>query len=208
MDNHKEDLEPKIIETAKECFVKYGYAEASMSIIAQEMGISRTTLHYYFRTKDRLFEAVGGSIVSTIAPQVTNIVTQENLSIKERVGLIVDAYYVVFKKHPRLPVFLIGELNRDYDHMFSVMYHEGVFNFFYALVNDLKKVMENNYIHDVSLRSVGLTFYSMLVMPFLTQPVCQLVREEYETFDEFLESWKKTICTTINTQLLGIRSMY
>lgn len=52
------ELEYQIIETAKQLFIEKGFVETSMSDIAAKVGINRPTLHYYFRTKDRMFQAV------------------------------------------------------------------------------------------------------------------------------------------------------
>lgn len=61
--NNNEDLEKKIIEAAKELFIENGFAETSMSDIAAKVGINRPALHYYFRTKDKMFQAVFGNII-------------------------------------------------------------------------------------------------------------------------------------------------
>ena len=55
--NNNEDLEKKIIEAAKELFIENGFAETSMSDIAAKVCINRPALHYYFRTKDKMFQA-------------------------------------------------------------------------------------------------------------------------------------------------------
>ena len=57
------DLEQQIIKTAQQLFIEKGFVETSMSDIAATVGINRPTLHYYFRTKDKMFKAVFGSIV-------------------------------------------------------------------------------------------------------------------------------------------------
>lgn len=64
-----EDLETKIIEAAKELFIENGFAETSMSDIATKVGINRPGVHYYFRTKDKMFQAVFGSIVKSLYPK-------------------------------------------------------------------------------------------------------------------------------------------
>lgn len=56
--NNNEDVEKKIVEAAKELFIENGFAETSMSDIAAKVGINRPVLHYYFRTKDKMFQAV------------------------------------------------------------------------------------------------------------------------------------------------------
>ena len=66
--NNNEDLEKKIIEAAKELFIENGFAETSMSDIAAKVGINRPALHYYFRTKDKMFQAVFGNIILSFIP--------------------------------------------------------------------------------------------------------------------------------------------
>ena len=63
-------MENKIINAARALFIEKGYAETSMSEIATRVGINRPALHYYFRTKDKMFQAVIGGIVSSIIPKV------------------------------------------------------------------------------------------------------------------------------------------
>ena len=52
------EMEPRIIEAAKRVFVRKGYEAATMSDVAAEVGIGRTALHYYYRTKEILFDAI------------------------------------------------------------------------------------------------------------------------------------------------------
>ena len=51
-------MEQRIIQAAKQVFIEKGYAKAGMSDIAVRVGINRSGLHYYFRTKEKMFEAV------------------------------------------------------------------------------------------------------------------------------------------------------
>lgn len=64
------NLESRIIKIARENFIEKGFAETSMSEIATRVGINRPVLHYYFRTKDKLFQSVFGDIVLSIAPKI------------------------------------------------------------------------------------------------------------------------------------------
>lgn len=52
------NIEEKIKEAAKSIFLKKGYRETKMAAIAAEVGLTRPTMHYYFRTKERLFQVV------------------------------------------------------------------------------------------------------------------------------------------------------
>lgn len=77
-----ENIESRIIEAAKQEFIKKGFEQTSMSDIAAVVGINRPTLHYYFRTKDKMFQAVFASIVAKFLPHIDTIFRLSNRSLK------------------------------------------------------------------------------------------------------------------------------
>ena len=94
-------------------FIEKGYAETSMSEIAARAGINRPALHYYFRTKDKMFEAVFGDIILSIIPKIFDILVQKEKGIGQRVEEIIDTYHALLLENPKLPMFIIREINRD-----------------------------------------------------------------------------------------------
>ena len=82
----KNDLEERIIRVARSLFIERGFAETSMSDIAATVGINRPVLHYYFRTKSRMFQAVFGDIVQSIVPTVFTILAQKDKPLDDRIG--------------------------------------------------------------------------------------------------------------------------
>lgn len=91
------DLEQQIIKTAQQLFIEKGFVETSMSDIAATVGINRPTLHYYFRTKDKMFKAVFGSIVMSLMPKIQDIVKQD-IPFMERLSMIIHS-----NRDPSLP---------------------------------------------------------------------------------------------------------
>ena len=67
-------MEEKIIAVAKQVFLEKGYEMTSMSDIAARVGINRPTLHYYFRTKERMFQAVAAPILDAFVPKIEGII--------------------------------------------------------------------------------------------------------------------------------------
>ena len=60
-----------------------------------------------------MFQAVFGSIVSSVIPKVFDAIMHKEKSVAERTECIIDAYYSLFMKTPQLPLFMLRELNRD-----------------------------------------------------------------------------------------------
>ena len=112
------DLEQQIIKTAQQLFIEKGFVETSMSDIAATVGINRPTLHYYFRTKDKMFKAVFGSIVMSLMPKIQDIVKQD-IPFMERLSMILDEYIELFTSNPCLPRFICGEIQRDVNHLLA-----------------------------------------------------------------------------------------
>lgn len=69
--------EEKILNAAIRVFQKKGMAGSRMQEIADEANINKAMLHYYFRNKQRLFEAVFAQAFSKLAPQLNLIFNSE-----------------------------------------------------------------------------------------------------------------------------------
>ena len=55
----------RVLKAAKELFVENGYSSTSMSQIAEKSGVTQSMIHYYFDSKQGLFQAV---IASSLEP--------------------------------------------------------------------------------------------------------------------------------------------
>lgn len=195
------DLERQIIETAQQLFIEKGFAGTSMSDIAATVGINRPTLHYYFRTKDKMFKAVFGSIVILLMPKIHDIIKLD-IPFVDRMGMVLNEYIELFTKEPYLPKFICGEIQRDVNHLLEVA-KELQFEAALSLVKDtLLAEMEAGKIKKVPLPMVFLTFYSLLTYPFLVRNlITTLFLDNEEDFTSFLQEWKQHIITELTNLL-------
>lgn len=83
-----------------------------MQEIADKAGINKAMLHYYYRSKQLLFEAVFSNAFSLLAPQMNKILNDDS-SIEEKVKAFTNNYISFIAKHPYLPNFIIQELNQN-----------------------------------------------------------------------------------------------
>ena len=195
------DLERQIIETAQQLFIEKGFAGTSMSDIAATVGINRPTLHYYFRTKDKMFKAVFGSIVISLMPKIHDIIKLD-IPFVDRMGMVLDEYIELFTKEPYLTKFICGEIQRDVNHLLEAA-KELQFEAALSLVKDtLLAEMEAGKIKKVPLPMVFLTFYSLLTYPFLVRNlITTLFLDNEEDFTSFLQEWKQHIITELTNLL-------
>lgn len=104
--------EKKILNAAKNIFQSKGMDGARMQQIADKAGINKAMLHYYYRNKQLLFEAVFKNAFSLLAPQL-NAILNDDSSIEEKIRNFTSNYISFILKHPYLPNFIIHELNRN-----------------------------------------------------------------------------------------------
>ena len=122
--NKDTSTENQILEAAKSIFQSKGMDGARMQEIADKAGINKAMLHYYYRSKQQLFEAVFKHAFFLLAPQLHNILNDDS-GIEEKIRNFTFNYISFIVKHPYLPNFIIQELNRNPNFAENFIHLEG-----------------------------------------------------------------------------------
>ncbi|HEU4565894.1 MAG TPA: TetR/AcrR family transcriptional regulator [Gemmatimonadaceae bacterium] len=104
------DTERRILEAARTVFIRRGTAGARMQEIAAEAGVNQALLHYYFRSKDRLAEAVFREVAGRLLPAITRLLGSD-APLEEKVERFVHLYIDNVRQSPFLPGYLLAELH-------------------------------------------------------------------------------------------------
>jgi AcrR family transcriptional regulator len=172
METKKDTTEEKILEAAKKVFVTKGMDGARMQEIADEAGINKALLHYYFRSKERLFEAIFSGIIKLAFPKIINMV-QSDAGIVSKIEMVIDAYIELLIKHPFIPGFVLKELNRDPSGLFKMVVK---FGFNPQMVFDqLEQAMDRGEIIRMDPRQLAANILSMCIFPFAARPILNFV---------------------------------
>lgn len=182
-----------IIESARQVFIEKGYGEANMSDIAQRAGINRPALHYYFRTKERMLEAVYADIVRSFIPKVVQLLQDKNIPLFERVEKVVDVYYDILIEKPNLPMFGLREIHRDAPYLFETFLKVS-----YDQIRVIREIlvteMEQGRIRTLPIEFIIYSFYGLLFTPFTLHPMVKLVADIPDPLNkEYLTKWKSQI---------------
>lgn len=193
-----ESMEERILTCAERLFLEKGFDGTSMSDIALCVGINRPTLHYYFRTKDKMFRAVLARIVLSFVPQVYDIVAGRDKSVAERVSQVIDAYILIFMEKPCLPLFMVREVQRDFDFLARMLRQEQIDRYAHKIIQALQAEMDEGKLKKVPLRTLFYTFYGLMTFPFLSRRLTEsLLLAEGETFADMMEEWKKQVVAQV-----------
>ncbi len=193
-----ESMEEHILACAEKLFLEKGFDATSMSDIALCAGINRPTLHYYFRTKDKMFHAVLARIVLSFVPRIYEIVASSDKPVAERVSQVADAYIAVFTAKPCLPLFMAREVQRDFDFLVRMLRQEQIDRYVHKIVCALQAEMDEGKLKKVPLRTLFYTFYGLMVFPFLSRRLTEaLLLEEGESFADMLAGWKQQVVAQV-----------
>lgn len=182
------EMETRIIEAAKRVFIRKGYEASTMSDIAREAGIGRTALHYYYRTKERLFEAVFGRLMSTLLPNIGRIMDEDS-SMLEKLPAIIGQYIDLIQANPSFPLFVVNELNRDAGHLYrTVLKDPARIQPILRLRKQMEEEMEKGLLRKMPIEDVVSTLVSQVVFPLLVQrPLTDIFMEgDRANFESFL----------------------
>jgi AcrR family transcriptional regulator len=166
--------EQKILEAAEEVFHEKGYDGARMQEIADKASINKGLLHYYFKTKDSLFEAIFSVAVRTMVSQIHGILSQD-ISLEEKMEKIIDKYMDMLARNSALPRFVLNELNKNPDQFISKHINQNIPPIFSAFVESVEKEIASGKIKPIDPRQLFINMISMIIFPFVGRPMIQVV---------------------------------
>ncbi|MEO8666737.1 MAG: TetR/AcrR family transcriptional regulator [Ignavibacteria bacterium] len=186
------NTEQRILNSAKKIFHKKGLGGARMQEIADDAGINKAMLHYYFRSKEKLFDAVFEEALKKFLPKVKELLNVE-LPLFRKIEYFVEHYISHLHENAHVPFFIIYEINQN----------PGKFSKYLIKKTDLSPVVFMNQINEaiakktidsIDPRQLMVNMVSMCIFPFLWKPIIMKIFGMTEkNFNEFIQSRKKEI---------------
>ncbi len=197
----KDNTEEKILEAAQTVFLKKGMDGSRMQEIANEAGINKALLHYYFRTKQKLFEAIFKKVFGHVFPDIRTLIYSDT-SIEEKLGVFINKYIDLLLKNPYLPSFILKEINRDPEFLASVIKSHGINPS--EVFDMLEKEMEAGNVRKMNPREILLNIIGLSVFPFAAKPLMQIMLfdNDKKAYKEFLINRKETVKDFILNSIL------
>lgn len=191
MADNDRQTEEKIFEAATEVFLEKGMDGARMQDIADRAGINKALLHYYFRTKDHLFDAVfekiAGKMFEKFAP-----VFDDGLSLEEKIKLFFREHISFLQENPKLPGFVFTEINRNPDRIKKLLKNVDFNNFWLMLFEQHKEELKKYNLTNETLPQIMVSMAALSVFPFAAKKILEgiLVKLDID-FDSFVEERKE-----------------
>jgi AcrR family transcriptional regulator len=189
--NNKEQL---ILEVAEKLFIEKGYEGTKTTEIAKDAGVNHALLHYYYRTKENLFNQIFEEKASLILGSI--VLTFDNdSSFFEKIKDGIEAHFDLISKNPKLPLFILREIVTNKSRKEFVMKNilpvgNGIYQKFNAAV---RGAIRKGLIRPVKTTDLLLNIASLNVFAFVAAQVLfdMDADENSEKLRIFLEERKR-----------------
>lgn len=188
----KDSAEKKILKAAREIFLDKGYEGTRMQEIADYAGINKALLHYYFRSKEKLFMGIFVEALSKLVPRMKEAISGP-VSFRDIVGIFVDSYHEIMIENPNLPVFVVREIHRMPEVVVDMMKKNGFdINMLEFFIN---REVQMGHIRKVDPVQFMVSLVGMCLFPFIGKPIIQgiMMDGNEEKMRDFFKNRKEFI---------------
>lgn len=186
------ETQRKILEAARSVFIRSGFHGARMEEIAREAGINKALLHYYYRTKDHLFQMIFADVARHMFPRIFGVLNGD-ASIEVKVQTVVATYMEFLEKHPQLPGFVINEMNRHEPRLQEFISSLGPMRLD-GLTAQIEEHVAAGKMRPMTTEMFMVNLVSLCIFPFMARPMLAAVLGvKGDHFQDFIEQRKRDL---------------
>ncbi len=186
----KQKLETKIKEAALEVFTRKGFTDTKTRDIAAAANINISTLHYHYKSKDKLFQIIAADVFKQ-SDAISEGVFKSDLDFRDKIKLFVDQYIEFCKKNPDFPSFLIFESERNPDKIYEAINFREIDSIISKEINHL---IDQKIIRPISYANFMVNLISLTIYPFIASHMLKNVTGLSKSdFNDMLETRKAMI---------------
>jgi AcrR family transcriptional regulator len=197
MTEQERSTEETIFNAAKEEFIEKGFDGTRMQEIAKRAGINKALLHYYYRTKEKLFDAIFEKVFKASMPEIFEVM-QSDATLFHKIEVFVSGYLRLIYDNPHIPSFILHELNRNPERLmglFGSIIGTIRVKGFDKLSITIKKETENGNIIPIEPEQLIVNIIALCIFPVVARPIIQglVFDNDKVRYKEFLESRKTEV---------------
>ena len=200
MNTEDKITEEKIFDAATEEFEEKGMDGARMQDIADRAGINKALLHYYFRTKDKLFLAVFDKLAEKMFKKFAGIF-ELDMPMDKKLEYFFTEHMSFLEKNPKLPMFILREINRNPELLEKFLSKINFENIESGMIKNIprKDMPENDFAH------LMISIVSLSVFPIVAKPIIEGILSKQDiSYDKFIEERKQYSPWFIESAILGM----
>jgi len=195
MSKQKKDksAEQKILDAARNVFISKGMYGARMQDIADEAGINKALLHYYFKNKEMLFEEIFMEAAAQLFPRLNQIFSSDE-ALFVKIEQFCDEYITVMSANPYLPLFVLNEINQDPIYFMKKIWKGDQKPDPTKFLKQIETEVKKGKIKPISPVQLLMNLVSMTIFPFVGKPMFQMnMGLDEMQYRQIMEERKKEI---------------
>jgi AcrR family transcriptional regulator len=181
------ETQEKILAAARTIFAQKGLAGARMQEIADHAGINKALLHYYYKSKENLFEQIFEEAFKKIIRPLAAFLADDS-ELFQKIRNICELYHSMLIKYPFIPNFVINEMNSDPTRILKLLAFEGVLEAKENTKLQISEAIKYGRIRPIDPRELILNIFSLSVFPFASRPITEQFLYKDEDMDQVLKS--------------------
>jgi AcrR family transcriptional regulator len=183
--------EEKIFEAATDVFEEKGLAGARMQDISDRSGINKALLHYYFRTKEKLFNAVFEMVAKKMFTRFS-AVFDENMSLESKIRFFFREHISFLQKNPKLPSFVLNEINQNPERIKKLLENIDFKAILAKIMEKHKHEIHKYNIDEKTIPQIVTSIVSMSVFPFAARGLLETIfKSAGYDFNKYIEERKE-----------------
>ncbi|WP_312206599.1 TetR/AcrR family transcriptional regulator [Epilithonimonas hominis] len=184
----KDHTQELIKETTKNLFFVQGRFAASTQEIADEAGVNRTLINYYFRSRDNLVQIVFDE-AHRVEKEKSEVIMRSDLNFKEKISKFIEESLQTSLKYPYLENYIVSQINNGGCHKRDVENTD-----LKKLYRDIEKEMDAENIEKMEPIQFLLNMISLLVFPSAARPlIMENMKINDKDFDRLITDRKDII---------------
>jgi AcrR family transcriptional regulator len=187
--------EQLIKDTAKRVFFAEGRINATTQDIADAAGVSRTSLHYYFRSKDVLIGQVFNEAMIDLSEKLYAVMSSD-MAFKDKIKKTIDLFLSETIAYPYRETFLITEMLSDNSEVYKQK--ERGSGHMKAFLKEIEAEMEAGNIKKTNPIQFMMNLFALSSHPLIMRPLQQKMFELSDAqFDRLMNERKELICEIV-----------
>jgi TetR/AcrR family transcriptional regulator len=180
--SNDDSTERKILHAAREEFIAQGLRGARMQAIADRADVNKALVHYYFRSKEKLYGAVLENILTTIGSALRAQLSKEREvdDLRQLLRQIVTVYIKTLQSNQDFPRFILREMADGGARL------KGLVEVFLANFGDIPRHLYLQLVKETGkgrLRPIppvhfALNLAGMTLFPFIARPMVNVISEQ------------------------------
>jgi TetR/AcrR family transcriptional regulator len=194
------NTEQQILQSAEELFLEKGFSNTSTTEIAKRAGCNQALVHYYFRTKENLFQQI---FIVKIELFLKTFMIEENegdffTKMERRIGL----YFDMLSNNRKLPFLILNELvlskeRRDFIRE-NFIKNEGRQQIYYMFDKEIQNEIIKGTIRPIETFDLLINVVSLTIFTFLSLPIVgDVLEKNKEEKNEYILHRKKEVIDLI-----------